>query len=310
MKRRRQPTTPDALAEQLRDVRVIGKGPRSRVLVGTDPTTGMPIVVREIQTSGLDSAATRSYLGRSDALIAAASHPNIVGLYATFEGSDGSLVHLEQYCPGSCDFLYRSGSRLAVDQIVAVGLRTAEALSWLHERNILHLGIGLRDLRFADEATPCLANVGMSLLFSPAQRLADTDPTPLNRPIPPEAIRGEPTGPASDLYCLAFALHELITGEPPIAPLTGESPAARGIRILGLRPVPLVATGVPHALALLLAESLAPDPDDRPQSAVEFASRLHEASKSLDQAWTGRLTIPEPTGVLAAHDTVVLWKPQ
>src|SRR5436190_2045940 len=79
-----------------------------------------------------------------------------------------------------------------------------------------------------------------------------------------------------DLYAVGCVLFELITGQRPFK---GPTPRDYMMQHLGQPPARLSETapkGVPKALDELVASALEKDPAKRPQSALRFASQLHQ----------------------------------
>lgn len=307
--RRRRPDDTAAIRDNFAAVRVIGTGARSRVLLGIDPADNTPVVIKELDVSMLAPSAVRKWVKKAPDIVAASQHPNVVTLYAVIHQGNDLVVQLEQYCPGSSDLLVGTADALRPEQVIAVGIRMAEALTWLHERGLLHLDITAEHIRFADEATPCLADTGIGSLFPHRWRLSRGIVAAGAAHTAPELVRGSTPSAATDVYSLASVLYELLMGAPPINPLPGETPGELCRRILNDPVYPVVAPGVPRQLSELLAAALTKDPLARPATAALFAEGLWGAAGSLDQAWTGTLAIPKPASVIETHDTVIIWSP-
>jgi serine/threonine-protein kinase len=99
------------------------------------------------------------------------------------------------------------------------------------------------------------------------------------RYLSPEGARGDPVGPAADVYSIATILFECLAGRTPF---DAESAVALLVRrtqdtAMDVRSVPNGAQ-VPEALAILLATSLARDVSRRPGNAREFGRRLFTAA--------------------------------
>src|SRR5262249_17616439 len=97
--------------------------------------------------------------------------------------------------------------------------------------------------------------------------------------------RGMPLARGSDLFSLGCVLYILATGKLPfpakntldqLAALAADQPT----------PVRELNPAIPHALADLIAELLAKDPDKRPPSAAAVARRLQDIQRALPRAGT------------------------
>jgi serine/threonine protein kinase len=120
---------------------------------------------------------------------------------------------------------------------------------------------------------PVLADFGVAALQAAAQSTEGVFGfTTLHAP--PEALEGQPLHPAADIYGLASSMYQLLLGHGPFAAYEGEAPASVILRILR-DPVPRPPlAAAPIALADLMENALAKDPDKRPQSAGAFAESL------------------------------------
>src|SRR5262249_4543714 len=94
----------------------------------------------------------------------------------------------------------------------------------------------------------------------------------------PEQVRGQPAGPACDLFGLGVTLYEMATGQRPFR---GSDMLALLAALANDDPVPpeQLRPELPPALGALILELLAKAPAGRPTSATEVARRLRQIAQ-------------------------------
>ncbi len=90
----------------------------------------------------------------------------------------------------------------------------------------------------------------------------------------PQAARGEPVGPAGDVWSLGVMLHQLATGQTPQAGQTAEQQLARLRQGAGMTQAESALGEVPLELLAIVAKALAPLPADRYSDASDLAEDL------------------------------------
>jgi hypothetical protein len=119
----------------------------------------------------------------------------------------------------------------------------------------------------------------------------------------PEQGRGEVVDRRADIYALAVALFESLTGQPPYSAETALGVIVRHIH----DPIPSARSlnpSVPRSVDEVIQLAMAKDPEQRPQTAGEFAGLVRQASQhpeaSLSLAIKYRRPAPRPAGQEAA----------
>jgi serine/threonine-protein kinase len=127
------------------------------------------------------------------------------------------------------------------------------------------------------------------------------------RYLSPEGARGEPVGPAGDVYAIATILFECLAGRTPF---DGERPVALLVEQVK-KPAPDVrsfapAHGVGAPLAELLARALSKDPADRPSDARGLGRAIAEAAQKCGIPAGDLLPSPTLLGAVGGEHTRLL----
>ncbi len=220
------------------------------------------------------------------------THPNVAAIYGveTIEILGLPITYLiMQYVQGTTlrDFVARSGSPVE-DLTRRIGADAASGLYALHRRGIVHRDVKPENLILTPDSTLKIVDLGLARPFgdlgsgssssgrsSSGQGLAGSVAYAA-----PETLRGDPTGPKSDLYSLGIVLFEVTTGRHPFAKFTsGDEMMHAHLHRQPPRPSHLRARISPF-LEQVLLDLLQKDPDQRPRDAAELHRLLEQGEHS------------------------------
>lgn len=207
--------------------------------------------------------------------LAALQHPHVVGVYDAGTSDDVAYLVMELLPgPSLATRLEREGP-LPQEEVRRLGAQVAAGLAAAHAAGIVH-----RDIKPANVVTDRtgavkLVDFGIARdVVAPAEPLTQTNTIVGSAPyVSPEQFEGRPADARGDLYALGCLLTALLTGRPPY---DGQTPVALAHQHLTvtLPPTAQRCPGTEPALAGLIDELLAKDPDRRPSSAAAVAARL------------------------------------
>jgi serine/threonine protein kinase len=301
-------------------LRELGRGAFARVFLAAEPDLGDRLVAVKVSPHGAAEAQT---LGRLD-------HPNVVKVYAVRKDERsgltavcmpylggatllGVLTSFEKGRPRQARVILDAaraalGRDLAGDRpaplplletgsyaegVCLVGLQLAEALAFLHARDIFHRDLKPSNVLLCPDGRPMLLDFNLSADPRAArERLGGTLPY-----MSPEQVRAtfdlerpaEPVSARSDLFSLGVILFELLTGRQPFGAVPPGVPTAEDAadllarQELGVAPVRRLCPEVTPGLARVIDRCLAADRDRRPTDAAEVAAALRR-----DLAWHRR----------------------
>lgn len=187
----------------------IGLGRTSRVFVARDVETGHRVAVKVLYIVGC-GAGVECFCGEPR-MIAELPHPNIVRVYevgeADFEGKMVPYAAMEYVSGGDLMSLIEVRKRLSERETARIGADVAAALSYAHERNVVHEDIKPQNILMEDLRRAKLTDFNVV-------RAQETGGFGAPRYAVPECFEGEAL-PASDVYSLGVTLYQTVVGGPP-----------------------------------------------------------------------------------------------
>jgi serine/threonine-protein kinase len=242
---------------------------------------------------------------RREALAAARLvHPNIVQVFdAGAEATSGRQFIVMEFVDGhSCAEILRDRGQLGPRDAVDILTQACRGLDYAHRNGVVHRDVKPGNLLRNTDGVVKLADFGI------AKAAEQSDITKVGSVLgtaaylSPEQARGEPAGPASDLYALGVVAYQLMAGRLPYeaASLTD---LARQQEAGDPEPLDAASRDVPPALAAVVRRSLARDPADRYADAAEMEDALHDGlagvSRTEDLESTRALPATEATRMLS-----------
>jgi serine/threonine protein kinase len=248
----------------------LGGGERYDTWLTWDETMFAVVVAKVLRPACADDPHARRELAAEADLALRLQHPVIVrGFDAVLEGPRPHLVleHLEGPTLRSAIRRLRKGGggRMALEQVLPLGLHLCSALHYLREKAVVHLDIKpsnivmgpvprLIDLsvaRSVSRAASLRTRVGTRQYMAPEQ----ADPCPTRR--------GE-IGPPADMWAVGTCLYEALTGARPYGTLRHGDEEASHPQVDAPPPEWPRRAEVPEPLQKAVSSCLAQDPSARP----------------------------------------------
>jgi tRNA A-37 threonylcarbamoyl transferase component Bud32 len=293
----------------------IGQGAFAAVYRCEQPLLGREAVIKVLHQRLRESEVVLQRFMREARLASRLSHPYAAHVYAFgVEPEDGlAWIAMEMVAGTSLEHWLKEQGPLALDVLVPFVEHVAEVVQDAHDHGIVHRDLKPSNVMMIEHAGrlfPKLLDFGIAKMIDEAVQPGfaegsieidgDTIVSPgesANQSLTlANTTLGSPpymspeqwcdplsVGPRSDLYSLAIMAYEALTGKQPF---TGATIAAIGERHCNAE-VPSLGAGFPAELDRVFQRALAKAPEDRPASALAFASELraaafppHEAARS------------------------------
>jgi len=145
-------------------------------------------------------------------------HPNIVGVHQVFEDNETAYMALD-YVDGQdmLDIVEEDKRKLGPAEIQKILMQLLEAVSFIHDENILHRDISPDNILLDKSGTPVLIDFGAAREKATKASRALSALLVVKDGYSPQEfyIAGSVQSPSSDLYALAATFYHLIVGEAP-----------------------------------------------------------------------------------------------
>lgn len=264
-----------ALADRYTLERELGAGGMATVYLAEDLKHHRNVAVKVLRPE-LSATLGPERFVREIEIAANLSHPHVLPLYDSGE-ADGFLYYVMPYVEGESlrERLDREG-KLPVEDVIRITDDVAAALSYAHERGIVHRDIKPENIMLTG-GRAVVADFGIARAVTAAggARLTRTG-LAVGTPVymsPEQAMGGEEVDGRSDVYALGCVVYEMAAGRTPFDGPTPQALLAQH----AVHTVPGLRTSdpeIPVFVERAVERALAKSPDDRFQSANEFAQAL------------------------------------
>lgn len=283
---RNQPRSHPPEIPNFRFVRYLGGGGFADVFLYDQLRPARPVAIKVLRSHARDPAAQRVFDDEADLMARVSAHPYIVTIYEADFAPDGRPFLVMEYYPRPNFGLRARQGPSPVHEVLQVGVRLASAVEAAHRAGILHRDIKPSNVLVSEYGRPGLTDFGIAGV-SDGGGGGESQGVSFAYAAP-EVVRGaSPGDERSDIYSLAATLYTLLAGRSPFEVPGGDNSIAALARRVLSEPLPRVGRDeVGPSLELLLANSLARDPSQRPRSATDFGRSLQRIERELGHAPT------------------------
>lgn len=284
-----------ALRPQLEILRKLGSGSTADVYLARESALQRLVAVKVLHREIAADAIVCRRFEREAQSAARITHPHVTAIYRIDRLPDNIPYIVMEYIDGRrvSDVVASTGA-LPIDEARRLLGSVAEALAAVHERGIVH-----RDVRpenvFLENRTgrAVVGDFGIAAILESGSgtitrltavgvRLGEM------RYLSPEQIRDEGATEQSDIYSFGVLAYEVLTGRGPYETRTNVELLAAHLN-QAPRPLRELRPDVDPALATLIENCLAKDPQRRPNARDLMARLSAVPAAGFDDLDTGRL---------------------
>jgi serine/threonine-protein kinase len=280
---------------------IAGEGGMGRVYRATEIALQRPVALKLIAEAFAGDRKFRERFQRESMLAASIDHPNVIPVYEAGE-VDGELYIAMRFVDGT-DLLHAVGREGALppERAVRIITQVAAALDAAHRRGLVHRDVKPGNVLLTGEGVEehvYLTDFGLVKTLegdAPGMTTAGTFVGTLDYSSP-EAIQGQEADARSDVYSLACVLFFALARK---SAFLRDSNVATMFAHVNEPPPSLLeaAPNVPPALAAVVEQGLAKNPDERQQTAGELARAANAALHAPATASAPRRTPTTAPGV-------------
>ncbi|XP_055310282.1 aurora kinase C [Sitodiplosis mosellana] len=194
--------------------RPLGRGKFGNVYLAREKDTKFVVALKVLFKKQIQRDNVEHQVRREIEIQSHLRHPNILRLYGFFHDPARIYLILE-YAPKGALYKELQGQpnkRFDEPRTAGYVLSLADALIYLHERDVIHRDIKPENLLLGHKGELKIADFGWSVHEPNSARTTLCGTVDY---LPPEMISGQPHTKQVDLWSLGVLCYELLTGEPP-----------------------------------------------------------------------------------------------
>ena len=294
-------SVPDTVDNRYKVLEVIGTGAMATVYAAEDTRLGRKVALKILRPEQAQDDTFRARFKREAEAVASLNNPAIVAVYDTGsynpsqdggesasseEGTAIPYIVMEYVEGHTLRSILSRGGHLPVRDALGYSEQLLGALQYSHSMSIIHRDIKPANIMVLERTSEDIAKGQpgqikvMDFGISRAIEEAGEALTKANvvmgsaRYMSPEQVSGKEVDARSDLYSAACVIYEMIAGRSPFDAESNVDLAAKHLSDAPEPPSKFTPLEVPAGLDAVILKGLAKNPDERYQSAAEFAQAL------------------------------------
>ena len=273
------PQNPDELGRlgPYRVLRVLGEGGMGVVFEAEDPKLARRVALKVMRPAGAGQPVFRERFLREARASARLEHDNVVAVYQVDEDRNVLYLAMPLLRGETLEDRLRREPQPSIAEVLRIGRETAEGLDAAHSAGLIHRDIKPSNVWLeSGRGRVKILDFGLARVENDAGGLDLTrEGLVIGTPafMAPEQAQGRPLDARCDLFSLGCVLYRMCTGRNPFLSANAFS-LLLAVTTEDPPPPDELDPDLPPALADLVMQLLAKDPEQRPATAREVADRL------------------------------------
>ena len=217
--------------------------------------------------------------------------PAVCRVFDVGEAGEEAFYTMELVAGEDLATLLRRVGRLPSEKVTDIGQQILSGLAAAHAHGVLHRDLKPANIFLDEHGAVRITDFGIAVHRDDAG--PNTVVGTLGYMAPEQFVPGAPLSERTDVYAVGVVLYELLVGKPPAAdPRSAQPP----------RPS-LLVRGVDRRLERTILQAIAPDPANRPPSAVAMLAALRDVGRTPSatklRPWVAGGLLAAVVGILA-----------
>lgn len=277
---------------QFRIDSLIGQGGMGAVYRATDQNLNREVAIKVMHANLAVEAQFQARFRREAQSAAKLDHPGIVKIFS-FDLVDNQLFLVMELVTGGNLRQYMraqrsQGALLDLIEVLDLTRQIASALHYAHQQDMVHRDIKpdnillktVTDMGTSTKHQAILVDFGLARLAEGNEYSVAGQAVGTYAYMSPEQAHGDKVDSRTDVYALGIVLYEMAVGRLPYQPQT----IHEAMRMHGRDPLPRpseLRPGLPADLEKIIYKALAKPPNDRYQSAADFARDIESMQGNI-----------------------------
>jgi hypothetical protein len=216
---------------------------------------------------------------REARIVATFRHPNIVQVHDCDYDSEHNVYYMVMELIDGPNLKTRlqelspEGEMLPLEEAIHIVVSVAGALEYAHQHGMVHRDIKPANIIFGQDGQVILSDFGIARMINTTTLTASGAMVGTPAYMAPEQGIGQTGDERSDIYSLGAVLYQLVAG---CLPFDADTPLGVILKHINapLTPPTALNPSLPQGIEAAIVRALAKDPDNRYQTAREFAADL------------------------------------